>query len=84
MLLKPTGDAPILKIQKFSVRSELPVADLVINIKKLAKLQPSESLFLYVNQAFAPALDEKLATLFEVYATNGKLVLHYATTEAWG
>lgn len=84
MLLKPTGDAPILKVQKFAVRSELAVADLVVNIKKMAKLQDSESLFLYVNQAFAPALDEKLATLYEVYAINKKLVLHYATTEAWG
>ncbi|OQR78419.1 ubiquitin protein ATG12-like [Tropilaelaps mercedesae] len=84
VLLKATGDAPILTQTRWNVRAEWTIADLMVNIKKILKLQPSESLFFYVNQAFAPPLDEKLSNLHEVYATNGKLALHYAKAEAWG
>ena len=40
--------------------------------------------FLYVNQAFAPSPDQTVKNLCECFGHNGKLVLHYARSQAWG
>ncbi|KAH8415549.1 hypothetical protein KR222_004560, partial [Zaprionus bogoriensis] len=40
--------------------------------------------FLYVNQTFAPAPDQIIKNLYDCHGTNGKLVLYYCKTQAWG
>ncbi len=40
--------------------------------------------FLYVNQSFAPAPDVDVGTLYECFGSDGKLVLHYCRSQAWG
>jgi ubiquitin-like protein ATG12 len=40
--------------------------------------------FLYVNQSFAPAPDHIVKNLYDCYGTDGKLVLHYCKSQAWG
>lgn len=40
--------------------------------------------FLYVNQAFAPSPDQTMKNLYDCYNTDGRLVLHYCKTQAWG
>lgn len=40
--------------------------------------------FVYVNQTFAPSPDQTVRNLYDCYSTDGKLVLHYCTTQAWG
>lgn len=40
--------------------------------------------FLYVNQTFAPSPDQTIKNLYECYATNGKLILYYCKSQAWG
>lgn len=40
--------------------------------------------FIYVNQSFAPSPDQEVGTLYECFGSDGKLVLHYCKSQAWG
>ena len=40
--------------------------------------------FLYINQAFQPAPDEILLNLYTRFKVDGKLMVYYARTPAWG
>lgn len=40
--------------------------------------------FVYVNQTFAPAPDQTIKNLYDCYGTNGKLILYYSKSPAWG
>jgi len=40
--------------------------------------------FVFVNCAFQPPPDRQLGQLAKCFATSGKIVFHYATTQAWG
>lgn len=84
ILLKPTGNAPIMKKKKWTVDSDKPIGWIIEFIKKYLKLEPNEKLFLYVNQTFAPSPDQIVKNLYECYSIEGKLVLHYCKTQAWG
>jgi len=84
ILLKPTGNAPIMKKKKWTVDSDKPIGWIIEFMKKYLKLEANERLFLYVNQTFAPSPDQIVRNLFECYSTEGKLVLHYCKTQAWG
>src|SRR5437016_625169 len=77
VLLKATGDAPILKKKKWSVDPNKTVGWVITFIRRYLKLQDSESLFLYVNQSFAPAPDQVIKNLYECFSSDGKLVLYY-------
>ncbi|XP_077975583.1 ubiquitin-like protein ATG12 [Styela clava] len=84
VLLRPAGDAPILKRKKWQVDPAKKVEWIAGFLRKLLKCEQSESIFLYVNQAFAPSPDRDIGTLYECFGGDGKLVLHYAKTQAWG
>nr|XP_002170630.2 autophagy protein 12-like [Hydra vulgaris] len=83
-LLKAAGDAPIMKKRRWNVDGVKPVSYIIEFIKKYIKCEPSESLFVYVNQTFVPSPDQTLNNLYECFGTDGKLVLHYCKSEAWG
>ncbi|CAH2006345.1 unnamed protein product [Acanthoscelides obtectus] len=84
ILLKPTGNAPIMKKKKWTVDSDKKIGWIIEFVKKYLKLEPNEKLFLYVNQTFAPSPDQVVKNLYDCYSTEGKLVLHYCKTQAWG
>ncbi|XP_046577688.1 ubiquitin-like protein ATG12 [Haliotis rubra] len=84
VLLKPAGDAPIMKKKKWAVDRTKRVSWVCEFIRKYIKLDISESLFLYVNQSFAPSPDTDVGVLFDCFGSDGKLVLHYCRTQAWG
>lgn len=101
ILLKPTGNAPIMKKKKWTVDGDKPISWIAEFMKRYMKLEPHEKLvscalqtviittkrlfqFLYVNQTFAPPPDQVIKNLFDCYSTEGKLVLHYCKTPAWG
>lgn len=84
VLFRNTGNAPIMKKSKWAVNSSFTVADSVAFIRKYLKLDQSLSIFIYVNQSFAPALDQTIQNLFDCYESDKKLVLYYATVQAWG
>ena len=84
VLLKAAGDAPIMKKKKWAVDPNKTVAYLVEFIRKYIKCTPSDSLFLYVNQCFVPYPDQLIQNLYECFGADGKLVLYYCKTQAWG
>ncbi|XP_038067845.1 autophagy protein 12-like [Patiria miniata] len=84
VLLKNTADAPIMAKKKWAVPRTRKVSWVIEFIRKYFKCEQTDSLFLYVNQAFAPAPDQEIGNLFECYGSDGKLVLHYCMKEAWG
>ncbi|KAH9633071.1 hypothetical protein HF086_010180 [Spodoptera exigua] len=71
ILLKATGNAPIMKKKKWAVDAEKPIGWIM-------------EFFLYVNQTFAPSPDQLVKNLYECFGTDGKLVLHYCKSQAWG
>ncbi|RZF37373.1 hypothetical protein LSTR_LSTR009724 [Laodelphax striatellus] len=84
VLLKATGNAPIMKQKKWTIDPDKKIAGIIEFVKKYLKFEPQESLFLYVNQAFAPAPDQTVRNLYNCYGTDGKLILHYCKSQAWG
>ncbi|XP_039597367.1 ubiquitin-like protein ATG12 [Polypterus senegalus] len=84
ILLKAVGDTPIMKTKKWSVERSRTIQALVQFIKKFLKLDATDQLFIYVNQSFAPSPDQEVGTLFECFGSDGKLVLHYCKSQAWG
>lgn len=40
--------------------------------------------FVYLKEAFSPSLDERIGVLFDSFAVDGRLVVNYALTPAWG
>ncbi|KHJ41909.1 autophagy protein Apg12 [Trichuris suis] len=84
LILKPVGDAPIMKDRKWEVATTRTVAWLHLFIRKYLKLNDAESLFLYVSQCFCLSNDYTLENVYDCFGSNGKLVLHYSVVEAWG
>ncbi|XP_023671211.1 ubiquitin-like protein ATG12 [Paramormyrops kingsleyae] len=84
VLLKAVGDTPIMKTKKWAVERGRTVQSLSLFISRFLKLEPSEQLFIYVNQSFAPSPDQEVGVLFECFGSDGKLVLHYCKSQAWG
>ncbi|CAK0781847.1 hypothetical protein CVIRNUC_005486 [Coccomyxa viridis] len=79
--LRPTGDAPILKQQKFKISGSEKFSKIVDTLRKKANL---DQVFVYLKESFCPSLDEEVAVLYEAYGSNGQLVVNYANTPAWG
>ncbi|CAK9834367.1 Ubiquitin-like protein ATG12 [Anthophora retusa] len=84
ILLKATGNAPIMKQKKWSVSQDHCIGRISDFIRRYLKLDSSEKLFLYVNQTFAPAPDQIVKNLYDCYGADGKLILHYCKSQAWG
>merc|ERR1712227_525039 len=82
--LMATGDAPIMKQKNYKVDNEKKIEWIIAFIRKYLKLEDSESLFVYVNQAFSPSPDQSVGNLCECFGSEGKLVLYYSKTQAWG
>ncbi|KAJ8956178.1 hypothetical protein NQ318_020729 [Aromia moschata] len=70
ILLKPTGNAPIMKKKKWTVDNDKKIGWIIEFIKKYLKLEPNEKLFLYVNQTFAPSPDQIVKNLYDCYSTK--------------
>lgn len=84
VLFRNTGNAPIMKKSKWNVQASWTVSEVTSFVRKYLNLDPNLSIFIYVNQSFAPSLDQTIQNLFDCYESDRKLVLYYATTQAWG
>ncbi|KAG8177633.1 hypothetical protein JTE90_019660 [Oedothorax gibbosus] len=82
--LKPTGNAPIIKNKKWVVERNCTLAKIMGFLKMYMKMDDKDSVFLYVNQSFAPSPDHEVGNVYDCFNINGKLVLHYSTSPAWG
>ncbi|XP_063900462.1 uncharacterized protein LOC135120035 [Zophobas morio] len=81
---RAVGDAPILKKIKYKVTAEDDFKTIIIFLRSLLKCSSSETLFLYINQAFSPSPDEPIKNLFEMFAKDNKLDIFYCKSPAWG
>eukprot|EP00533_Pseudo-nitzschia_delicatissima_P014721 CAMPEP_0197277990 /NCGR_PEP_ID=MMETSP1432-20130617/17917_1 /TAXON_ID=44447 /ORGANISM="Pseudo-nitzschia delicatissima, Strain UNC1205" /LENGTH=104 /DNA_ID=CAMNT_0042744293 /DNA_START=90 /DNA_END=401 /DNA_ORIENTATION=+ len=77
------GAAPIMKKTKFQISADQRFASVHIFLRKVLKLQPGDSLFLYLHAAFCPGPDELLRDLNETFSKRGELVVHYSLQQAW-
>ncbi|XP_020783733.1 ubiquitin-like protein ATG12 [Boleophthalmus pectinirostris] len=84
VLLKAVGDTPIMKTKKWSVDRGRTVQSLSQFIARFLKFDANEQLLIYVNQSFAPSPDQEVGVLFDCFGSDGKLVLHYCKSQAWG
>ena len=78
------GGAPILKKTKFQVRDNMTVAEIIGFLRKTLKIRDTDPLFLYINSAFAPSLDQDLKCLHDSFSINEELALQYAITNSYG
>ncbi|KAJ3695571.1 hypothetical protein LUZ60_000948 [Juncus effusus] len=79
--LRATGDAPILKQAKFKIAGSEKFLKV---IEFLRRQLHRDTLFVYVNSAFSPNPDELVIDLFNNFGIDGKLVVNYASSMAWG
>lgn len=84
VLLKATANAPIMKQKKWSVAQDQSIGRISDFVRKYLKLDPSERLFIYVNQTFAPPPDQTVKNLYDCFGADGKLILYYCKNQAWG
>ncbi|KAL8615405.1 hypothetical protein ACOMHN_036225 [Nucella lapillus] len=84
VLLKPAGNAPILKKKKWQVDRHKQIAWISEFIRKFIRTETEDSVFVYVNQSFSPSPDTEIGTLFDCFGSDGKLVIYYCRTQAWG
>ncbi|KAG7337565.1 ubiquitin-like autophagy protein [Nitzschia inconspicua] len=82
----PVGSVPILKKTKFQIASDQRFASVHTFLRKVLKLQPGDSLFLYLSSSFCPGPEELLGDLNACFALQqrGELVIHYSFQQAWG
>jgi len=82
--LQAAGDAPIMKQKNYKVDGDKQISWILSFIRKFLKLKPTDALFLYVNQAFAPSPDQTVSNLSQCFGQDNKLVLYYSRSQAWG
>lgn len=88
-----SGNAPILKNKNYDVEASKPVSAVQQLLRRLLKIEPADSLFIFVNQSFSPSPDHTIGTLHQCFGAGAgdgaaeatyKLTLHYSITQAWG
>lgn len=74
---KPVGSAPPIRRELVKVASAHKFESVVAYLRKTLKVADTESVFLYINSTFAPALDEVVGNLWRVG-------LFLASETSWG
>ncbi|KAF9876057.1 autophagy protein [Colletotrichum karsti] len=82
---KPVGSAPALRVAVAKISSTQTFSTVIWYLRKRLKLQDSETIFCYVNDSFAPSLDEIVGNLHACFKdSTGQLVISYAMNPAFG
>ncbi|KAL2135054.1 hypothetical protein VTI74DRAFT_9974 [Chaetomium olivicolor] len=82
---KPVGSAPPIRRELVKVASAHKFESVVAYLRKTLKVTETESVFLYVNSTFAPALDEVVGNLWRCFKdSNDHLNVSYSVTPAFG
>jgi ubiquitin-like protein ATG12 len=63
---KPVGSAPAIRRERVKVSSTQKFESVVVNLRRFLKVSDTESVFLYINNTFAPALEEVVGNLWRV------------------
>ncbi|KAL5598566.1 hypothetical protein BROUX41_003507 [Berkeleyomyces rouxiae] len=82
---KPVGAAPAPRHEVCKISATQNFEAVVMFLRRMLKVKQSDSLFLYINSAFAPSLDEIVGNLHRCFK-NGQdqLVVTYSVTPAFG
>ncbi|KAJ1940929.1 putative autophagy-related protein 12 [Linderina pennispora] len=78
------GNAPILKQPVFKIATSQRIITLTKFLRAKLDCKDSDTLFLYVGTAFAPAPDETLGNLARSFCVDNSLVFYYSMAPAWG
>ncbi|KAI4739754.1 ubiquitin-like protein [Aureobasidium sp. EXF-12298] len=83
---RPGPSTPNLprNIQKYKMSSSLHFDAVIKFLRKKLALQNHESVFCYVNQVFAPGLDEGVGNLWRCFRTGEELVVFYCLAQSFG
>ncbi|KAI2627047.1 ubiquitin-like autophagy protein Apg12 [Hypomontagnella submonticulosa] len=82
---KAVASAPQLKREVRRISASQKFEAVVSHLRKALRLNPTDGLFLYVNSAFAPALDEIVGNLHRCFKdSNDQLIVVYSITPAFG
>ncbi|PWN19566.1 APG12-domain-containing protein [Microstroma glucosiphilum] len=83
---KAIGAAPIMKNNSFRITAFNKFHAVVVFLRNQLgeKTGGGGTLFLYINNSFAPSLDDTVGNLFRCFGTDGHLIVNYSTTPAFG
>lgn len=85
---EPVGGAPHLldKFRQIQISPECKVSDVKVALNQYfnKKLVNGNSIFIYINKAFAPALSDTIGSLYHHYALNNKLFIYYDISPCFG
>ncbi|KAF6834112.1 ubiquitin-like autophagy protein apg12 [Colletotrichum plurivorum] len=82
---KPVGNAPTLVRGIAKISSTQTFSTVIWYLRKRLKLQDTENIFCYVNDSFAPSLDEIVGNLHNCFKdSSSQLVISYAMNPAFG
>ncbi|KAI1827253.1 ubiquitin-like autophagy protein Apg12 [Xylaria intraflava] len=82
---KAVGSAPQLKNEIRKISATQKFETVVTYLRRILSLSPTDGLFLYVNSAFAPALDEIVGNLHRCFKdSSNQLIVVYSITPAFG
>ena len=70
---KPVGAAPSLAQDVCKITAERKFEEVVRFLRRKLRCKDTDSVFLYVNSAFAPSLDEVVGNLHQVCEPTGPL-----------
>ncbi|CAI0645640.1 unnamed protein product [Colletotrichum noveboracense] len=82
---KPVGNAPALAMAVAKISSTQTFSTVIWYLRKRLKLRDAKNIFCYVNDSFAPSLDEIVGNLHNCFKdSTGQLVISYAMNPAFG
>ncbi|KAL2069704.1 hypothetical protein VTL71DRAFT_14383 [Oculimacula yallundae] len=82
---KAVGSAPTLRREVCSISSAQRFEVVVAYLRRVLKVGEADSVFLYVNSSFAPALDEVVGNLHRCFKdSKDQLIVTYSMTPAFG
>lgn len=86
VLFKPVGSAPPMPGRPLCKISSVQRFEAVVAyLRRQLKVGPTDSVFLYVNSTFAPALDEVVGNLHRCFKdSKDQLIVTYSMTPAFG
>lgn len=82
---KAVGSAPALQQDVCKISAGRKFEEVVRYLRRKLRCKETESVFLYVNSAFAPSLDEVVGNLHQCFKNaHDQLVVAYSITPAFG
>ncbi|PNP47273.1 autophagy-like protein 12 [Trichoderma gamsii] len=82
---KAVGSAPALQQDVCKISAARKFEEVVRYLRRKLRCKDTDSVFLYVNSAFAPSLDEVVGNLHQCFKnSHDQLVVAYSITPAFG